>query len=242
MHIEARELASVAAAAAPRFDIYTTIHKALRAWMADTLLAVGRMDVDDGPDRVQTLERVQALLSMCRAHLQHENGFVHPTMEARAPGSSGTIGQEHVDHVTAIDGLARQTEALQRADAAQRPQIALVLYRALALFVAHNFEHMHVEETAHNAVLWGHYSDPELVAVHDALVGSVPPAEMMAVMRWMVPHMTPAERAAMLGDMQQRAPAPVLVAVLDVVRPHLDERAWDKLQRALGLPCALQPA
>ena len=34
---------------------------------------------------------------------------------------------------------------------------------ALALFIADNFQHMHVEETAHNAVLWARYTDAELM-------------------------------------------------------------------------------
>ena len=63
-----------------------------------------------------------------------------------------------------------------------------------------------------------------------------PPEEMMFVLRWMVPFMNPAERAAMLGDMRAHAPAPAFVAALDVVRPHLSEREWTKLSLALGRP------
>ena len=58
---------------------------------------------------------------------------------------------------------------------------------------------------------------------------------MMYVLRWMVPFMNPAERAAMLGDMRDHAPAPAFAAALEVVRPHLGEREWAKLGRDLGL-------
>jgi hypothetical protein len=51
----------------------------------------------------------------------------------------------------------------------------------------------------------------------------------------MVPFMNPAERAAMLGDMRDHAPAPAFAAALEVVRPHLGEREWAKLGRDLGL-------
>jgi hypothetical protein len=44
MKIDTHEMRQVAAAQAPRMDLYAGIHKALRALMADTLLAVGRMD------------------------------------------------------------------------------------------------------------------------------------------------------------------------------------------------------
>ena len=46
----------------------------------------------------------------------------------------------------------------------------------------------------------------------------------------------PAERTAMLSDMQQHAPAPVLAAVLAQVQPHLTQPEWAKLMRSLGLP------
>jgi hypothetical protein len=231
MNIDPRELRQVAAVAVPRVDLYAGIHKALRALMADSLLALGRMDPEDALELAQVTQRLMQLLAFCRSHLQHENDFVHRAMEARAPGSSGQIAHEHDEHKEAIDALARQTTALLQAEPAQRAEGALALYRALSLFIAHNFEHMHVEETAHNAVLWARYTDAELMAIHDALVGSIPPEEMMFVVRWMVPFMNPAERAAMLGDMRAKAPAPAFAAALDVVRPHLSEREWSKLPK-----------
>jgi hypothetical protein len=235
MNIDQRELRHVAEAAAPRVDMYAGIHKALRALMADTLLAVGRMDSEDALERAQVTQRVLELLDFCRSHLGHENDFVHPALEARAPGASGKIAHEHEEHLQAIVALADQTTALLQCEAAGRPAAALALYRALSLFIAHNFEHMHVEETAHNAVLWARYTDAELIGIHNALVASIPPDEMMYVLRWMVPFMNPAERAAMLGDMRDHAPAPAFAAALDVVRPHLGEREWAKLGRDLGL-------
>ena len=59
---------------------------------------------------------------------------------------------------------------------------------------------------------------------------------MALVLRWMVPAMAPAERAAMLGAMQQEMPPEALRGVLDIVRPHLNDSAWAKLARALGIP------
>jgi hypothetical protein len=236
MNIDQCEMRQVAEAAAPRIDMYAGIHKALRALMADRLLALGRMDVDDALELAQVTQRVLELLEFCRSHLQHENEFVHTAMEARAPGASGQIAHEHAEHAEAITVLANQTTALLQCDAEARAAGALALYRALSLFIAHNFEHMHVEETAHNAVLWARYTDAELIEIHNALVASIPPHEMMFVVRWMVPFMNPAERTAMLGDMQAHAPAPAFAAALDVVRPHLSEREWAKLSASLKLP------
>jgi len=238
MKNDSRELQQVqraaANAAAPRVDLYVGVHKALRALLADTLVAVGRMDVDDPLELAQTTQRVLQLLDFMQSHLRHENEFVHPALEARSPGASSVIAYEHVGHEEEIAVLAAEATALLQATAECRGADALALYRHLSLFMAHNFDHMFGEETAHNAVLWAHYTDAELGEIHGALVASIPPQDMMFAMRWMVPFMNPQERAAMLSDMQAHAPAPAFAAVLQMVRPHLSEREWEKLTASLS--------
>lgn len=236
MQISPQELARVAAAEAPRFDMYTGIHKALRAFMADTLVAVGRMDPADPAEVAETTGRVLQLLGFCASHLEHENRFVHAAIEARAAGASDAIAHEHEEHRQHVASLGELAGILQTAGDAQRHALATTLYRELALFVADNFRHMHVEETAHNAVLWARYTDAELVAVHDALVASIPPDEMMVISRWLVPFMNPLERFHVVADMRAKAPAAAFDAMLQGVRPYLAQRDWDKLSRDLGLP------
>ena len=106
------------------------------------------------------------------------------------------------------------------------PGAALALYRELALLVAENLEHMHFEETENNAQLWAAYGDEELERIHQALLASVKPEIFSLGVRWMVPTMTPAERAGLLAHM----PAEVVLGT----RPLLGERDWAKLSAALG--------
>lgn len=234
MKIDIQEMARLAATQAlPRFDMYTGIHKALRALMADTLMALGRMDPKDEADVAQASQRVLELLDFCGSHLRHENEFVHAAIEARAPGASDQIAGEHDEHERHIAHLRGLIVALAAQPATARGAAALALYREMALFVAANFRHMHVEETAHNAVLWARYTDAELADIHGALLASIPPQEMMFALRWLVPFMNPEERAAMLGDMREHAPAPAFAAALDMVRPLLSEPEWGKLARDL---------
>jgi hypothetical protein len=235
MKIDSREMKTVAAIEAPRMDLYVTIHKAIRAFMADTLVAVGRMDSGDDLELAQVTEQVIALLDFLRLHLNKENAFVHPAIEARATGASAAIAHDHENHEKHIEHLASSVASLRACAAGERAAPSLLLYRELSAFVAHNLEHMLVEETAHNAVLWARYTDAELMDIHHRLVGSIPPAEMMAAMRWMVPFMNPAERAMVLGDMRAHAPAPAFEAVLNTARPHMTEREWEKLEQSLSL-------
>lgn len=236
MKIDALELQRLAAAQ-PRLDLYAGIHKALRACMADALVALGRADLDDPQGLAAATQRVLDLLDFCEGHVGHENDHVHRAIEARQPGASRVAGHDHMEHLQHIDVLRAGVQALRNARPELRPVAAQAIYSQLALFVADNFQHMHVEETAHNAALWANYSDAELEAIHDALVRSIPPQEMLAIARWLVPFMNPAERLAMLQDMRGKAPPMAFEAVLDVVRPHLADREWQKLADGLGRPC-----
>lgn len=220
---------------AARFDFYASIHKAIRAMMFDALTGLGRMDPDDDADRAEHLDRVRALLTFCLKHIEHENVFVHPAIEARRPGVSYRVADDHDGHLEAIAQLELSVHAVERAPAAERRAAALHLYRALALFVAENFEHMHIEETEHNAALWSAYTDAEIIALHDRLVASIPPAESATVARWMLPFVDHAERVAIVEDMRAAAPAPVVAGVLDMLRAQLTPRDWNKLVGAMQL-------
>jgi len=235
MKIDAQELERLAAAQ-PRVDMYGGIHKAMRACMSDALLALGRVDPDDAAEVATATARVMDLLDLCESHLQHENDFVHRAIEARAAGASDAVAHDHEEHREHIVQLRALAQALRTARPGAATVIAHQLYGQVALFVAENFRHMHVEETAHNAVLWARYTDAELIVLHDELVASIPPKQMMRIARWLVPAMNPAERLGLLRDVRSKAPGPAFEAMLEVARPHLTAGEWAKLARGLGLP------
>lgn len=222
-------------AIAPRLDLYGPIHKALRLFMTDTLQRVGRLDTEDAAEVAATLAQAGALLEACRSHVHKENKFVHPLIEARRPGDSERIAEEHVGHLEAIAALEAEAAALR---ALPTSAAANRFYAQLARFVGENLEHMHVEESQHNAALWAMYNDAELLQTHERILASIEPTEMATILRWMVPALSPAERAQMLVQMQQQMPPEAMRAVLEIVRPHLDDTAWGKLARALNLPTA----
>jgi hypothetical protein len=222
------------AAKPPRVDLYGPIHKALRRFMGDTLQRAGACDPSDPADLADTLSQVQSLLDGMRSHLKHENDHVHAAIEARQPAGARQTADDHVGHLETIGALEADVRALRTAPAGQREQRMARLYRHLALFVAENLHHMHLEETASNALLWTHYSDAELVEIHERLVASIAPAEMMGWLRWFAVALSPAELAGMLGDMRAKAPAEVFGAVMQLVRSVVDARRWAALERALA--------
>lgn len=232
--IEIESLRAVTYPSPARFDMYTGVHKGLRAAMSDTLLAVGRLDCADADEVAEVLATVRALIAMCSDHLEHEERRIHPAMEERCPGSSAQTAGDHNDHRAAFIALEADVRAVEAAPPERRAAEALRLYRQLAVFVGENFVHMHAEEVENTTILWQTYTDAELAGIHQSILSAIAPERMASYMRWMVPFQSPAERAAMLGGMQQKAPAPVFEGLLATVRPYLDRRDWVKLMTALG--------
>ena len=165
-----------------------------------------------------------------------------PTHACDARGASAAVAHDHEEHLAHIEQLRAAAVVLPGLPAPQRAAASRSLYRELGLFIADNLQHMHVEETAHNAVLWAHYTDAELGAIHEALVASIPPEEMMLVARWMLPSVGAAERLGMLLDMRSKAPPPAFAAVLETIRPHLSAGDWSKLARGLALDAEVAAA
>jgi hypothetical protein len=198
-------------------------------------VVAGRMDGSDPVDLAGALEQVRQLLDFCASHLRHENDFIHPALERARPGSSSQIALEHVAHERDIVAMAALVEAVELAPPGQRAVAAQRLYSELALFVAHNFEHMAYEEREHNAVLQAHYAGAEIAALERALVASIPPPELATILRWMLPALNHDERTALLADMRAGAPAAVFEGVLALARAHLRPSEWDKLEQALEL-------
>lgn len=230
----ARRAPAMGSAPARRHNIYAQVHKALRACMGETLVAVGRMDPADDGDVGLAVAQVRELLTFARIHLEKEEHFVHPAMEARQPGSSANTAADHAHHLDAFVRLERGARAVERTRGKARADAADTLYGDLALFIADNYVHMHAEEVDNNAVLWATYSDDELRALEDAIVAAIPPDAKALAMRWMVPAIGPAERATMLAHVRATAPAPVFAGMLASLEPHLRVIDRRKLETALA--------
>lgn len=230
---------ATAAPTAPRFDMYGPIHKALRSFMCDTLLRAGRLDVNDAAELDATLSQVDALLAFCLDHVERENAFVHTAIEARQPAGAKRTADDHVEHIETIATLREETAALRRAKPQAQPMLAHRLYHHLALFVAENLQHMHIEETANNAALWALYSDAELLEIHARLLAGIPPAKELLVARWMIPALCPMERAAIVGHSKRLMPPEAFLGFLAHVQPHMDAPGWSKLTAAVGVPVDL---
>jgi len=218
-----------------RYDIYAFIHKGLRAAMSQCLASLGNADAQDDAELQPALQATTTLLRVCRNHVEHENAFVHTAMERRRPGSTRPIAHEHEEHIAKIDELEQEAQRIQRLPSLRRTEPLQAFYRSFALFMAENFVHMAKEEAEHNAVLWDCYTDEEILAIEHELVSHITPEMMPITLSYMVPAMTPNERAGFLGAMRDAMPAEVFAGVIEGISPLLSAAHRIKLRDALQL-------
>ncbi len=224
---------------AARIDLYATIHKALRALMAELVSAVGRMDPGDDADVNATLGRALEGLALCEKHMLVEDQVLHPAIESRQPGATARAALEHAGHVADFAALRAAISGFLAAGTAGRHAGAHALYLQAARWMAENFLHMEHEERHHNGALWASFSDAELQGIHATILATVPPEAMPKYLRWLVPSTSHGERVAQLGGMRESAPREAYEGALALARSNLTARDWDKLARALGaLPAA----
>jgi hypothetical protein len=221
-----------------RHDVYGLIHKGLRSFMLDTLTRLGQLNCASAPQVAGALGQARALLEQLRLHLLHENTFLHTALEVRRPGASVATAVEHADHERAFADLLSQVNqaegALARGQLTELAAYVKTLYLSLSFFVAENLAHMYREETEITQLLWQLYSDDELRGIEGAIVASETPEEIGVSMRWMLPSITPQERAALLGGAKQALPAPAFAQLMNLARGALAPEQYRELEVALG--------
>lgn len=229
-------LAARTAPAVQRHDLYRNIHKALRSLMGDTLARLGAVDADDPLAAAVVFTQVRELLDLLAHHLHTEETHVLPAIERRRPGATIGNARDHVGHERELRELRMQAAAVEtaiavgapdRADAAQRA------FLALGDFIAENFVHMATEERHMNPILWALFTDEELREIEAGIISRQKPEESMRVLRWMMPALTPAERAKMVLGARAVLPPQMFESLLAFIRSVLTPANVAKLDDAL---------
>lgn len=218
----------------PRYNIYTLIHKGLRASMCQNLVDLGRLD-DSDTDAVNTqLAVTENLLHFCQGHLQHENEFIHAVIHELCATPLKTA-DDHLEHEREIQSLLKQIAETKTLVAQERTTAIQQLYAEFSLFVAENFTHMRIEETHNAELLWEYFSDAEIHAIEQRIVGSLTPEENLRALLLMLPNIRHSERIQLLSGLRQAVPIDAFLMTLDLLKPLLNTKDWLKLNRDLNI-------
>lgn len=214
-------------------DLYYAVHKGIRLANCRMLAMLGQTDPSDNESVETALAALSAHLEMSLSHLTHENEAIHSAIEARLPGGSHAVADDHEDHLRAFSELRRLAEELA-SGVNDRPARLRKLYQRFALFVAEDLQHMHEEETEVMPMIAANFSADEIAAIEHRIVSNIPPAEMLGFMRYMLGATSKSERIEMLTGMQAGMPAEVFAGFTAALAgPDWQMGDWEGLDRAL---------
>lgn len=192
---------------APRPDLFTPIHKALRRSLFVTAMDLGGTDFADAAAVTRAHATVDACLGFLREHAEHEDHHVLPRIAALAPGLAEQMAAEHpaleraaieVDSLWPRLAMATVSGPAEVVDhAATCHALGAELARRFHTLVAAQLRHLDREEREVNALFWAHLTDAELNDMRQAILADIPAARAAEWYALMGPAINRVEREAM---------------------------------------------
>lgn len=222
-----------------RYNFYHAIHKALRLGHCRMLPALGSLDYRDRARTDVVLADLRGLMAVGQGHLDGENREIHTALEQRAPGASSHAADGHDDHERSFAEIEELIVQIEQAPLPERELLGRRLYKRYAAFVAHDLEHMDIEETELLTALHDAFTDEELKAIEGRIVAAIPQQKMAAVMMLMAPALNHAERVELIAKLQKAMPEPAFNGMLSAaIKPALDARDYSAVVGELMLRAA----
>lgn len=216
-------------------DLYRDIHKGIRNELFAVTNLAGRVDPGDTEAVAATQGRFRDLVALLISHAEHEDEFVQPLIEKHAPLAGIVIAEAHPRLEANLAALEVLGERVLGAAPSDRRLVAHRFYLGVASFTASFLEHQEFEELEVMPALSKAMSPDELLGLHQAIVGSIPPEDMAYTLPKMLWAMNIDDRFEMLAGMRAGAPAPVFAGVCAMAQSVLDPADYDALATRLGI-------
>jgi hypothetical protein len=216
-------------------DLYRDIHKGVRAALFAVTERAGAIDPGDAAARAELAGEVRRVAWLLDSHAAHEDTHCQPAIEAHAPALAATIAETHPQLEARVASFAALADVVAVTDGEAARAAVHTLYLELAAFTGEYLLHQDFEEREVMAALAAAMPFEAVLAVHEAIVGSIPPDEMATSLSIMLPAMNVDDRTELLGGMRAGAPAEVFAGVCALAQSVLAPADWAAVAARLGL-------
>ena len=217
------------------FNAYRDIHKGIRAELFALTASAGTLDPQDREGRADLARHVQSVVDLLVAHAGHEDAVIQPVLEAHLPSLAAQIATDHPHIEAQIEEIRDLADAVVDAPDADVRDDVFRIYVELASFTGVYLAHQDFEERQVMPALERAVGVDDVIALNQAIVGSIPPDEMMRTLPLMLTAMNIDDRAEVLGGMQAGAPPEVFAGVWNLTRSVLTPGDIRDLGRRLGI-------
>lgn len=181
-----------------RVDLFSTVHKGLRALLFELSNEVARVDLAD-PGLDALLAQVGRACAFLDEHAHQEDALVVPALRQVAPELATALDREHRMLETIQTEVVGAAGALARTPTAE---LGAQLLRVVNRLIAAQLAHMNREETDANHALWAGYTDDDLAAIRERLIAAIPPSRQAQWRAVLAPVLNPVERSLLGGTVR----------------------------------------
>jgi hypothetical protein len=216
-------------------DTYRDIHKGIRADLFDLTGTAGRIDPSCPGDVADLARHLDQSVELLVTHAGHEDDHLAPVMTEQLPDLFARIERDHAElegRLVDLQGWAR--EAVESPGGETRGPVQR-LYIELASFTSAYLAHQDLEERIVAPELHRIIGPEGVLAIHQAIIASIPPDQMASSLALMLPAMNNDDRTELLGGMQAGAPPEVFAGVWSLAGSVLESRDVAVLARRLEI-------
>jgi hypothetical protein len=197
-----------------RLDLFTPLHKGLRAALFDAVRAVARADFRVDAEARAALDAVERALAFLAEQAAHADAVLWPEIVSLGPELGASLRSDRVRVAGVEKKCAELAARSAEASGVARLALARRLHATLALLAAEHLVHMDRLETQANRLLWAHRTDEELRGIEGRVAARTPPGRMADWLALIVASCSAPER----DDMRSRLRAGLPVAAAGAVR------------------------
>jgi hypothetical protein len=216
-------------------DTYRDIHKGIRADLFALTGAAGRVDPGSAADVRAVAAHLDNTVDLLVTHAEHEDTHLVAVMADTLPDLNAKIQRDHAELESRLEDLQGWAGvAVEAPEGAARGDMQR-LYIELASFTSAYLAHQDLEERVVAPELQRVLGPEGVLAIHQAIIASIPPEMMATSLALMLPAMNNDDRTEMLGGMQAGAPPEVFAGVWSLAGSVLESRDVAVLARRLGI-------
>jgi len=213
-----------------RINVFSQIHKGLRAMLYDTALTLQQTHFADDDQSVAAIKKVRTTVEMINAHTAHEDHFIFPAIQEYEPSLVDVFTMEHLKNHSLseklVDSLVAHNHAISPDSKIETGQ---AIIRAFQEFMVYNLEHMSNEESVLNEVLWRYYSDEEIESISKRIIRSRRDDEANVTTAWMMRGLSNTEISNWLKAVETTASWQVFAQLYSIAEKELPNDRFRKV-------------
>ncbi len=219
----------------PKFNFYTTIHKAIRKEIFSLCVLAGQIDFYVPKESESFGEKLDALFLLLREHSKHEETFIHPLLLEKNGVEFELVNKEHrelEDALATLEQLFTHLKAQENKTSCF--ELAQNFYLELCQFASHYLVHLYFEETQLMQTLTDNYELSELDAAMESFKKAQSLDEALASFTLIFASINPDESLCMLTTIQQSFPPELFNKVYQLAKSTMSKENWRKIETQIS--------